>query len=352
MPYKLKSGVLVYRYGERGSGYRLKGAKGSAPQDYKKINKICIEKKILFEDPEFPANKLSLGAGFRGKPVEWKRPHEFLSEQPQFFVGGASRFDVRQGELGNCWLLAAVANLTLNYQLFQLIVPDDNSFLPENYGGIFHFRFWKFGRWVDVAVDDRLPTRGGRLVFMHSVDKAEMWSALLEKAYAKLHGSYDKLIGGDIVEALEDFTGGLSESCRLHEENVTNLFSIMMKAFNRNSFLGCSIDADYDEIEGEGPLGLVKGHAYSITGMRSIALNPPGGKGKSSKHKKTSNKKDADTKGIQLLRIRNPWGDSTEWQGPWSDGSKEWGQFDDSILKQFDITFSADGEFWVRQVIA
>lgn len=53
---------------------------------------------------------------------------------------GFSRFDVQQGELGDCWLLAAVANLTLSRKLFFQIVPDDQDF-QENYAGIFHFRY-------------------------------------------------------------------------------------------------------------------------------------------------------------------------------------------------------------------
>lgn len=53
-----------------------------------------------------------------------------------------------QGELGDCWLLAAVANLTMNESVFKSVVPSDNSFAEGQYCGIFHFRFWQYGKWV------------------------------------------------------------------------------------------------------------------------------------------------------------------------------------------------------------
>ena len=101
------------------------------------------------------------------------------------------------GSVGNCWFAAAMANLTLNEKLFAKVAPPDQSF-EKDYAGIFHFRFWKDGNWVNVVIDDFLPTinNGKTLFFMDSEYKNEFWSALLEKAYAKLHGSYESLNAG------------------------------------------------------------------------------------------------------------------------------------------------------------
>ena len=44
----------------------------------------------------------------------------------------------------------------------------------------------------------------------------------MEKAYAKLHGSYEMLHGGSMAEALVDLTGGCSEKYNLRAEETAS----------------------------------------------------------------------------------------------------------------------------------
>ncbi|XP_001238322.3 calpain-A-like isoform X5 [Anopheles arabiensis] len=298
-------------------------------QDFYQIRQQCLDNGTLFEDPEFPASASSLMYSKRpDRHYEWLRPHE-ICDGPEFFVEGFSRFDVQQGELGDCWLLAACANLTQDHKMFLRVVPEDNSF-EDGYAGVFHFRFWQYGKWVDVVIDDRLPTYRGQLIYMRSSEQNEFWSALLEKAYAKLHGSYESLRGGTTCEAMEDFTGGVAEMYDLKDQTPPNLFEIIEKGFKRNSMFGCSIEADPHVLEAETPEGLIRGHAYSITKIQLVDIETPGRSGK-----------------IPLIRLRNPWGNEAEWNGPWSDKSPEWRYIPDEQKQELGLNFDHDGEFWM-----
>ena len=79
----------------------------------------------MFQDPEFLPNSNSLNDNT--PCVIWKRAKD-LARDPKFIVDGATRFDVNQGCLGNCWFLASLAHLTMNKNLFEKVVLPNQSF--------------------------------------------------------------------------------------------------------------------------------------------------------------------------------------------------------------------------------
>ncbi|KAF1585546.1 UNVERIFIED_CONTAM: Calpain-1 catalytic subunit, partial [Eudyptes robustus] len=285
-------------------------------QDYERLVEECRRSGTLFRDQTFPPAPASLGFRELGPGtakthgVQWKRPTE-LCPRPQFIVDGATRTDICQGALGDCWLLAAIASLTLNETILHRVVPHGQSF-QHGYAGIFHFQIWQFGEWLDVVVDDYLPTKDGKLLFVHSAEGSEFWSALLEKAYA------------NTSEGFEDFTGGVTEWYDLRKP-PGDLYQIILKALERGSLLGCSIDiTSAFDMEAVTFKKLVKGHAYSVTGAKQINY-----RGQS----------------LGLIRMRNPWGE-VEWTGPWSDSSSEWNAVEPALRQQLMVKME-DGEFWM-----
>ncbi|TGZ62116.1 hypothetical protein CRM22_007626 [Opisthorchis felineus] len=302
------------------------GALASTTQSYDELKVQLLQQGRLFEDPEFPPLDSSLYYSQPPpRPVQWLRPHE-ICQNPEFITGGASRFDVRQGQLGDCWLLAAIACLSMHKELFEQVVPGDQTF-GSGYCGLFRFHFWRFGEWKEVVVDDRLPTYGKSLIYIHSTEKNEFWSALMEKAYAKLCGSYEALKGGTTSEALEDFTGGIAEMFELRSKCPPDLFKIMLKSQERCSLMACSIQADPNRYEARLANGLIMGHAYSVTSVKMIDTHT--------------------ARQVTLVRVRNPWGDEAEWKGAWSDKSPEWNQIPAETRQLVGLTFEDDGEFWM-----
>lgn len=83
-----------------------------------------------------------------------------------------------------------------------------------------------------------------------------------------------------------------------------------------------------EEIEESLECGLVKGHAYAVTAVRFIELDA----------KSRSFLFFAAVERQMMIRLQNPWGEK-EWNGPWSDGSREWEQVINNLLISLQFLF-------------
>jgi hypothetical protein len=228
-----------------------------------------------FVDPWFPPEDCSVydTSNVKEYPLDevavWKRPHEFMHGRPRLFNDNIDPNDIRQGSLGNCWFLAAIASLAENPALVRrLFITDEyNEF------GIYQLRICKNGEWVVVTIDDYVPwyMNGGPM--FSTANGNELWAILLEKAYAKLHGNYWQLRAGYVADAMMDLSGSptkwyqFPKSRRIYDKIIgyaDKFWEILLQA-DESNYIMCAGTPGVDiYTEGDGPnedFGIVPGHA-------------------------------------------------------------------------------------------
>eukprot|EP00931_Biecheleriopsis_adriatica_P028177 TRINITY_DN16846_c0_g1_i2.p1 TRINITY_DN16846_c0_g1~~TRINITY_DN16846_c0_g1_i2.p1 ORF type:complete len:497 (-),score=93.35 TRINITY_DN16846_c0_g1_i2:108-1598(-) len=195
----------------------------------------------LFEDPEFPATKESIGgvSGDDANPdaqkhmqrmlsymVEgWARPSQLMgsnarsplalygkrgsAHEPSLWKHVSPR-DISQGGLGDCWLVSAFSALAEYPDRVKALFKQDN--LTED--GRYDIRLYDVTdeEWKTITIDDRIPFCKqpgyyGYVPFARPTLENEFWTCLLEKAVAKFVGGYWRLDGGFPSIALEMLTG-------------------------------------------------------------------------------------------------------------------------------------------------
>ena len=337
-----------------------------------------------FTDRHFPPSARSMGA-WQGKTVKqlgaeivWERASDHYARQLSstgltvgtridLFQDEGAAFeprDIAQGFAGNCWLIAA----------FICVAERE----PEAVRNAFVTKFSSHGKWrvrifdriantwQALSIDDHIPLlRATREPVFAKSRVQDLWVVLLEKAFAKYCGGYDKLDGGTMSWALNALTGdpvfrlkryefaggawrrldataGSDErrSCmgfRTTDEafDSDDTFNVLRGYCLRGALIGASFGSSATHVAGShsyGPLGLptiyglLGGHAYCVLDVKLLKF--------------------FDGTPLRLLRLLHPWG-QPEWEGAWANGANEWSEHDWVRQVCKPAGQENDGSFWM-----
>ena len=161
-----------------------------------------------FIDPDFRADGSSIiwtdyaspkimGELGRYQNVVWKRVSNIVKDKRSlnFFFGhqGINPFDIQQGMLGDCWLLAGLATLASRDDRLTKIFMNKDIRYPSD--GLIGIKVRVLNRPMIVPVDDFIPVISTRSlgdvpIFARGSSDQDYWGSLAEKAFAKLYGNY------------------------------------------------------------------------------------------------------------------------------------------------------------------
>ena len=229
--------------------------------------------------------------------------------------------DVQQGGVGDCWFMSALAVVAERHDLMSKLLPNLNSGAES---GCHEVRLFLDGRWTSLLVDDQLPTTakqrrptadGSGLAFGRCA-RRQLWVSLIEKAYAKAHGAYRFISGGETSEALLELTGAPTEVVQFRDPGFDpDLFwARLVSLLQAGCPIGCGTGAETLE-----ELGLVGQHAYSVLETDSA---PCLARGFAMEERR--------------VKVRNPWGEWTRRE-------------QDELLAQLGAAVMPDeGSFWMN----
>ena len=331
----------------------------------------------------------------------WVRPYQMCGQnrthafklygmnhvEPRLF-GHTAPNDLRQGSLGDCWLITAMSSIAEFPSLVQRLFKQQELAVDGRYD----IRLYdeETERWHVVTIDDRLPFMKkpgcyGRTIFCKPSKEGEFWPCLLEKAFAKFLDGYWRLEGGFIGIALVALTGKPSVYMKLRDaddlekgkehksyeylygpdsDNTTHKCLLMRNPGKDQDWGAYSGSADTASWErgGEEPVdkidddemwekiktwdsqgflmgassrsnynGIIRGHAYSL--IRAVEVEVEG-------HDEYTS--------LRLVKIRNPHA-GNEWTGPFSDADEEsWNAHPEALEAcNHEVGEKEDGFFWM-----
>ena len=291
----------------------IEGINEDNPENILKWCQIANEKYI---DRDFPASFVSLShQGLSSSKYKnwskfrWIRASECFASL-EIFKKEVSPLDIIQGALGDINFLCALSCLSENPEVIHdmFLIKSDNSY------GVYSVKLCKDGIWKAIVIDEFFPCGGDQKIpcFSQSTGGA-IWVIILEKAWAKVNGSYENTESTSLVQCLRDLTGAPTYIITCNQEAWEQIVTS-----KENNYILCasasSTKSSQKLLEG---MGLIGSLSYAVIQTADV--------------------------GEKIIQLRNPWS-KAEWNGDWSDTSSKWTP---KIKNKLNFNEAADGKFWM-----
>lgn len=191
---------------------------------FTRISFILLNKKnqIHFVDDQFPPTCQSLGPKVKENATKWLRICDIRPSsmddwnRPWEIVNCKTcPSDVQQGQLGNCWLISALSLISERPQMLEHILLTKKI----NHVGVYLVRICHNGLWKTILIDDCFPCTNQNTFAFSQGKKRQLYVPLIEKACAKVFGSYSNLRGGSTAEGLQLLTGAPCHKIQLNSSD-------------------------------------------------------------------------------------------------------------------------------------
>lgn len=182
-----------------------------------------------------------------------------------------------------------------------------------------------------IAIDDYLPfyKNSKSLMFDQISANNSLWGPFIEKVWAKAHGNYAKIEGGNADEVFQFLFGLPVTSLNRGDApwyNATSIWNLVSAADKNNYIIWGAVSGSSSVNQ----YGLVTAHAYTILSSHIVY---------------DSKKKEY----ARLFRVRNPWNVDSAFNGTWNDKSPLWNDTKNKFYSQVPyVNNSKDGIYFIE----
>ncbi|CAF3878990.1 unnamed protein product [Rotaria sp. Silwood2] len=243
---------------------------------FQKIINYCRKNKTHFIDDQFPHSARFIGSDSFTQVSKWLRisnvaPSSDSDRKLSWTIfSSPTPSDIQQGALGNCWLVAALALISERPRLLEHILLTKTV----NNEGVYLVRICHNGLWKTIIVDDYFPcTKHNQLVFTQA-KRRQLYVPLIEKACAKLFGSYAALRSGNMREGLQLLTGAPCDYIDLKPSDTTLdddiIWAKLISACELKLLIGVSSGGTGVSSEEYARVNIHDNHAFSVLAANAL----------------------------------------------------------------------------------